>query len=257
VPIVWRTGTRLSLLGLISALAVCSQANPGRDSASTEIEHNKLTPEEVAAGWLLLFDGVSTDGWRGYLNESFPQEGWAIADGNLVVFASDGSEEGLGGDIVTRAEFSDFELLFDFKVSPIGNSGVFYRVKEVEGTVMWEVAPEFQVLDDTAYIDMGTMDMNKHLTGDNYDLHSSMVTASSPVGDWNTGRIVVSGNQVEHWLNGQLTVRYEYYTDEWNDLVQSSKFDPALYARSPNGSIGIQDHGHDVRYRNIKIRPSL
>ena len=84
-----------------------------------------------------------------------------------------------------------------------------------------------------------------------------MVTASSPVGDWNTGRIVVSGNQVEHWLNGQLTVRYEYYTDEWNDLVQSSKFDPSLYARSPNGSIGIQDHGHDVRYRNIKIRPSL
>ena len=104
---------------------------------------------------------------------------------------------------------------------------------------------------------MGTMDMNKHLTGDNYDLHSSMVTASSPVGEWNTGRIVVSGNQVEHWLNGQLTVRYEYYADEWNDLVQTSKFDPALYARSPAGSIGIQDHGHDVRYRNIKIKPYL
>ena len=257
MAIIWRTGARLSLLGLISALTVCAQTNQGRGNTPAETEHNKLTPEEVAAGWLLLFDGVSTDGWRGYLNESFPQEGWAIADGNLVVFASDGSEEGLGGDIVTETEFSDFELLFDFKLSPVGNSGVFYRVKEVEETTMWEVAPEFQVLDDTTYIDMGTMDMNKHLTGDNYDLHSSMVTASSPVGEWNTGRIVVLGNQVEHWLNGQLTVQYEYYTDEWNELVQTSKFDPALYARFPTGSIGIQDHGHDVRYRNIKIKPYL
>ena len=258
-----RAGVCFSVLGLVSVLTVCSQAEQARDEVraeagiSHEAEHNMLTSEEVAAGWSLLFYGFSTKGWRGYLTTAFPPEGWAIADGNLVVFASDGSEGGRGGDIVTEQQFSDFELVFDFKLSPVGNSGVFYRVKEVDGTTMWEVAPEFQVLDDTAYIDMGTMDMNKHLTGDNYDLHSSMVTATSPVGEWNTGRIVVLGNHVEHWLNGQLTVQYDYYTDEWKDLVRVSKFDPALYARSPSGSIGLQDHGHDVRYRNIKIRPHI
>ncbi|HSG50368.1 MAG TPA: DUF1080 domain-containing protein, partial [Longimicrobiales bacterium] len=153
------------------------------------------------------------------------------------------------------AVFDDFELVFDFRVSPVGTSGVFYRVTEMEGKAMWEMAPEYQVLDDTAYIEMGTMDMHRHLTGDNYDLHASRVTASNPVGEWNTARIVVDGNRVQHWLNGRLTVEYELYSDAWEALVAGSKFDPALYARAPRGHIGIQDHGHEIRYRNIKVRP--
>jgi hypothetical protein len=209
----------------------------------------------VAEGWILLFDGVSTDGWRGYDMDHFPEAGWAIEDGTLVVHASDGSEEGLGGDIVTEAVFDDFELAFDFQVSQAGNSGVFYRVAEMEGKAMWEVAPEYQVLDDTAYIEMGTMDMETHLTGDNYDLHASRVTASNPIGEWNTARIVVDGNRVEHWLNGQLTVAYELNSGDWQARVSESKFDPAIYARAPRGHIGIQDHGHEIRYRNLKVRP--
>ncbi len=228
-------------------------ANPTGTAAAPQ---NTLTADEIADDWQLLFDGVSTDGWRGYNQVSFPEEGWAIQDGDLVVFASDGSEAGLGGDIVTEDTFADFELVFDFRVSPVGNSGVFYRVQEHEGLDMWMVAPEFQVLDDTAYIEMGTMDMHKHLTGDNYDLHASTVTASSPIGDWNRARIVVDGAHVEHWLNGHKTVEYELWSPEWEQLVAASKFAPhPEYARATEGRIGIQDHGHELRYRNIKIRP--
>ena len=225
-------------------------------SQGTAASHNTLTPEEEAAGWILLFDGETTDGWRGYNQDAFPEEGWDIGDGNLIVFASDGSEEGLGGDIVTEESFDNFELVFDFNVSPVGNSGVFYRVQEVPGAEMWHHAPEYQVLDDTAYIEMGTMDMHKHLTGDNYDLHASRVTASNPIGEWNTGRIIVDGNHVEHWLNGQLTVSYEIASPEWNELVAASKFAPYEgHGLAASGPIGIQDHGHEIRYRNIKLRP--
>lgn len=218
--------------------------------------HNTLTPDEEAAGWQLLFDGVSTDGWRGWNQDAFPETGWMVVDGDLVVFASDGSEAGLGGDIVSEGVFGDFELVFDFNVSPVGNSGVFYRVVEAEGHDMWHVAPEYQVLDDTAYIEMGTMDMYTHLTGDNYDLHSSSVAASNPIGEWNHARIVVDGPHVEHWLNGVMTVSYELWSPEWEELVAGSKFAPyPQYARAAEGRIGIQDHGHEIRYRNIKIRP--
>ena len=99
-------------------------------------EANTLSPEEQAAGWQLLFDGTSTAGWRGYGEDSFPAEGWAVDDGDLIVF-----EGGVGGDIVTEATFSDFELTFEFKLSPVGNSGVFYRVQEHEGSTLWQVAP--------------------------------------------------------------------------------------------------------------------
>jgi hypothetical protein len=179
-----------------------------------------------------------------------------VADGNLIVMASDGSEEGSGGDIVSEAIFSDFELVFDFLLTPVGNSGVFYRVVEDPEEALWTVAPEYQVLDDSAYIAMGTMDMNTHLTGDNYDLQSAAVRPTKPLGKWNQGRIVVDGTHVEHWLNGELTVEYELYSPEWEALVAASKFGPyPNYARALEGRIALQDHGHEIRYRNIKIRP--
>jgi hypothetical protein len=250
----------VALFALGGALACGDSAEPARGGASGSDEeaaiHNTLTAEEQAAGWVLLFDGESTDGWRGWNQESFPETGWDVNGGNLVVFASDGSEAGLGGDIVSEAVFSDFELVFDFQVSPVGNSGVFYRVVEHEGRDLWHVAPEFQVLDDTAYIEMGTMDMHKHLTGDNYDLHASAMAASNPIGEWNHARILVDGAHVEHWLNGRMTVEYELWSPEWEALVAASKFAPfPEYGRATEGRIGIQDHGHEIRYRNIKIRP--
>jgi hypothetical protein len=216
--------------------------------------HNTLTAEEQAAGWVLLFDGISTDGWRGWGQDGMPAGGWSVEGGELVGQASGGDME--GGDIMTEAEFTDFDLVFDFKVGPEGNSGVFYRVKEQEGVGLWQVAAEYQVLDDPAYIAMGTMDMNTHLTGDNYDLHATGEKTMHPTGEWNTGRIRVEGNHVTHWLNGRVTVEFDMYSDEWEALVAASKFGPEEhYARAPSGSIALQDHGTPVWYRNMKIRP--
>lgn len=258
-----RLGAGLTALTLAVSLNSCG--GPDADTGSAESvgapedsapTHNFLSIEELAAGWQLLFDGVSTAGWRGYNQEAFPEAGWGVADGNLIVMASDGSEEGMGGDIVSEKVFSDFELTFEFLLTPEGNSGVFYRVVEDPEEALWTVAPEYQVLDDTAYIDLGTMDMNTHLTGDNYDLQSSVVTASNPIGEWNRARILVDGTHVEHWLNGQKTVEYEYFSSEWEALVAKSKFAPyPNYGRALEGRIAIQDHGHEIRYRNIKIRP--
>lgn len=256
-------GLLLSTLVLACADNSATEDGAGENTAAAEavdptsgpVAHNTLSDAEQAEGWMLLFDGESTDGWHGYNEDAFPEAGWAVRGGDLTVFSSDGSEEGLGGDIVSNVTFSDFELVFDFLVSPVGNSGVFYRVVETEGRSMWMVAPEFQVLDDAAYVDMGTMDMNTHLTGDNYDLHSSAMAASSPIGEWNRARIVVDGPHVEHWLNGQMTVSYELWSPEWKALVAASKFgEYEEYGRPSAGSIGIQDHGHDIRYRNIKLR---
>ena len=235
----------------LTACGETENADAGTDSSAL----NMLTARERDQGWELLFDGESTQGWRGYNKAAFPDRGWEVQDGNLVVLASDGSEEGLGGDIVTTEIFDNFELSLEFLVTPGANSGILYRIIEKPGAEMWENAPEFQVLDDSAYIAMGTMDMHKHLTGDNYDLHASVASASKPLGEWNHARILVDGGHVEHWLNGQKTVEYELWSAEWDSLVANSKFSEfAEYGQARSGPIGIQDHGHLVKYRNIKVR---
>ncbi len=243
---------------LAGMIAACSGAEDAEDmsaaseAASATAAHNQLTADEQAEGWSLLFDGASSEGWRGYGREDVPEDAWKALDGELAGQSSTGDMD--GGDIITIAEFTDFDLVFDFKVGAEGNSGVFYRVKEVSERALWEVAAEYQVLDDPAYIAMGTMDMNTHLTGDNYDLHSATERIMNPTGEWNTGRILVEGNHVEHWLNGHMTVEYELYSDEWEELVAGSKFPADTYGRAPSGSIGLQDHGTPVWYRNMKIR---
>jgi 3-keto-disaccharide hydrolase len=251
--------TRRWTAGLLCALWVmgcgsASEDRAGGDSGDAAAAPNTLTEREKADGWILLFDGVSTDGWRGYGRDDFPAGGWKAENGELVGTSSDGSMD--GGDIITTGDFSDFELVFDFRVGTEGNSGVFYRVKEADGKGLWQVAAEYQVLDDPAYIAMGTVDMTTHLTGDNYDLQAAPIRPGHPKGEWNTGRIVVRGNHVEHWLNGQKMVEYDFFSDEWEALVAKSKFaEEEHYGRAVSGAIGLQDHGTPVWYRNIKIRP--
>ncbi len=214
---------------------------------------NSLTAAEVEDGWQLLFDGESTNGWRGYNRDGFPSEAWEVRDGNLVTLAQE--DGGSGVDLVTEERFESFELGVEFKLTPVGNSGVLYRVVEREGEAIWYNAPEFQVLDDPAHLAMGTMDMHKHLTGDNYDIHASSVRASKPIGEWNHARIIVNGQHVEHWLNGAKTVEYEIESPEWDTLVAESKFaEYPHYGRTQRGHIGLQGYGRLVSYRNIKIR---
>ncbi len=249
---------------IVSVLAACSgnttteeaEDQTSEDTALTEEEAiNKLTDAETEEGWLLLFDGESTAQWRGYNKETFPTKGWEVRDGMLVVIKSGTEEEGFGGDIITNQQFGDFEFQLDFMVSDTANSGILYLVLEFEDHAIWHNAPEYQILDNQTYIDMGD-NMTTHLTGDNYDLQASPEDYTNAVGEWNTARITVNNNHVEHWLNGNKTVEYDIGSEEWEALVKDSKFSEyPEYGRAKMGHIGLQDHGHEVMYRNIKIKP--
>lgn len=212
-------------------------------AAEAQQAMNTLTDAERSAGWILLFDGRSLDGWRGYNMPSLP-EGWAVQDGTLA-------RVGPGGDIITEAEYENFELTFDWKVGTGGNSGVFYRAAEGQ-ELIYHSAPEYQVLDDAHH-----QDGRNPLTsaGANYALYAAPRGHVKPAGEWNSGRIVVQGNHVEHWLNGTEVVAYELHSDEWKDLVANSKFVawPA-YGMASRGHIGLQDHGDPAWYRNLKLR---
>ena len=245
------------LLAALGCGSTDDDVSPAVTPEALTLAPNILSEEERADGWRLLFDGQTTRGWRGYNRETFPDTGWAVVDGMLVVGATATNPDvPLGGDLVTEEEFSSFDLRFEFKLSEVANSGVLYLVIEESGAEIWYNAPEFQVLDDQAYIDMGTMDMRTHLTGDNYDLHAAAVGRTlRPLGEWNEGRIVVDGVHVEHWLNGYKTVEYELRSPAWEALVAASKFAPfPRYGRAISGPIGLQDHGRLVWYRNMKIK---
>lgn len=204
---------------------------------------NALTEAERAAGWRLLFDGRTTNGWRGFRKATMP-DGWAVVDGALT-------RVGPGGDIITIDQFKNFELTLEWKIAPGGNSGIFFRVSE-EAQRTFESGPEMQVLDDAAHPDAGS-----RLTsaGANYALHPSPPGIVRPAGEWNQVRIVVNGAHVEHWLNGVKVVEYELWTPEWEALVRASKFaEWPTYGRARRGHIALQDHGDWVAYRNIKLR---
>ncbi len=213
---------------------------------------NTLSADEAEAGWQLLFDGTSTEGWRGYNMEGFPADGWEVRGGNLVTLAQ---EDGGAVDLVTEERFESFELSIEFKLTPAGNSGILYRAVEREEEPIWANAPEYQVLDDSAQIAMDNFDPSTHSTGENYDLHASPERPSNAIGEWNHARIVVNGNHVEHWLNGVMMVEYEIESPEWEALVAESKFaEYPDYGRAKRGHIGLQGYGSSVWYRNIKVR---
>ncbi len=224
--------------------------------------HNVLTSEEIAQGWQLLFNGESTQGWRHYNGgelRSGVDSGWMAVDGTLSFVPPNGLAEGTeaegeGSDVVTARSFGSFELSLEFRVAQGSNSGILYLVQEIPGAAIWHNAPEFQVLDDDAWAD--AEDMDKHFTGDNYDLHAAPEKYGKRAGEWNHARIVINDGHVEHWLNGNKAVEYELWSDAWKELVAASKFAPfPQHGMARSGSIGLQDHGGEVSYRNVKIRP--
>jgi hypothetical protein len=212
-------------------------------AGSTQQPPNTLSVEEQAAGWRLLFDGRTRDGWRGYMQSAMP-DGWQVVNGELTRVVR-------AGDIIFHEKFRNFELTFDFKVSPRGNSGIFYRA--IEGPeYIYYAAPEYQVLDDTEHPD-GRSELTS--TGSDYAVYPAPRGVVRPVGEWNTGRIVINGNHVEHWLNGQRIIAYEFGSTDWAARVAASKFkDMPEYGKAAEGFIGIQDHGSLVAFRNIKLR---
>jgi hypothetical protein len=219
---------------------------------------NLLTTYEKKDGWRLLFDGKSGKGWKSAKADAFPQKGWEINNGVLTVEESQGKEATNGGDIISNDQFAAFDLSFEFKLTPGANSGVKYFVTLAEDTKGSAIGLEYQVLDDTLHPDAKLGRDGNRTLASLYDL----VTAQKqkrflrPIGQWNTGRIIVYPNsKVEHYLNGVKVLEYIRGSKEFKDLVAISKYAvwPG-FGEAPTGHILLQDHGNEVSYRSIKIK---
>lgn len=195
--------------------------------------------------WETLFDGSSTDAWRGYKKDGFPQKGWVVEDGALKVQA-----RGRGGDIITKKQYRDFDFRFEWKVAPGANSGIMYRVTETEGP-SWRTGPEYQILDDSKHRDGRN---TKTSAASLYALYAAKGKVLKPVGEYNTGRIVLRGSFLEHWVNGTRVVSCDLASDEYKQLVASSKFRTMPnFGKRPAGHICLQYHGDDVWFRNMRV----
>jgi len=205
---------------------------------------NPVSRGRTDSNWRVLFDGTSLSQWRGYKDEAVPA-GWRIADSALV-------KDGPVGDLMTRAQFGDFELELEWRIGDAGNSGIFYRGTQEYDHIYWS-APEYQLLDDVKGADNKT---RLTCAGAVYAIYPSPPGHLKPVGQWNRARIVARGAHVEHWLNDFKLVEYELWSQDWEAKVKASKF--AVYpnfGRAKRGYIALQgDHDGSLGFRNIKIR---
>jgi len=225
---------------------------------------NTLSSREVANGWKLLFNGNSAAGWRGAHKENFPDTGWKIGNGEIIVQRSGGgSESPRGGDIVTANEYSAFELSLEFKITEGANSGVKYFTIESEKQRGFTYGLEYQILDDSRHPDarqFTTFEGSRRCAG-LYDMIKPANIRFNGVGQWNQAVIkVFPDNHVEHWLNGFKTLEYDRGSDAFRELVKGSKYAAKEYntegrfGEVPKGLILLQDHGDEVAFRSIKIK---
>lgn len=217
---------------------------------------NTISKEEESQGWKLLWDGKTSKGWRGARMKTFPEKGWEINDGMLIVHKSDGGESTNGGDIVTDKKYKNFELLVDFKITPGANSGIKYFVDtELNQGKGSSIGCEFQILDDEKHPDAKLGVNGNRQLGSLYDLIPAPKNKPFRRGFFNTAKIIVRDNKVEHWLNDIKIVEYERGTQMWKALVAYSKYSvwPA-FGEAAEGHILLQDHGDEVYFKNIKIK---
>lgn len=228
--------TYLLLLGLITA---------GCDGTQ-----NDLTKDEQSEGWMLLFNGSDLDNWRRYNSEG--TEGWFVEDGHLV---ADGTGSDSNGYLISKNEYDNFDLRFEWKIAAGGNSGLLYHVIESERySTPYLTGPEYQLIDDEGY--PGEL-AEWQKAGADYAMYvpDPEKKKLKPAGEWNSSRIVFDNGHVEHWLNGEKILEFEAWTPEWFELKNSGKWENAPeYGLAHSGHISLQDHGSRVWFRNMKIK---
>jgi hypothetical protein len=222
--------------------------------------------QKDADGWITLFDGKTFNGWRGYNRADMP-EAWVIEDGALRINGSGAGEAGAanGGDIIFARKFKNFELQLEWKVAKGSNSGIFYLAQEVEGQPIYISAPEYQVLDNDNHPDAKLGENGNRQSASLYDMIPAVPQNANPVGEWNLASITSYKGTIVHAQNGKNVVEYHLWTPQWKELLDVSKFSkdkwPLAYelllncgGENKEGYIGLQDHGDDVWFRNIKIK---
>ena len=251
------------VLSLLSGVVIPNEGPTVKAAAAEEAPINQLTPEEKAQGWILLFDGATFDGWRGLGRADVPEKHWIIEDGAIkkvpsgdVPLQADGQPLE-GGDLMTVETFRDFELVFEWKISPGGNSGVKYNVSEEMSTAKppryAALGFEYQILDDDVHPD--AKNGPNRTAAALYDLIAPEEKTLKPVGAFNRAKIIFKGSHGEHWLNGVRVLAYDLETARMNELLARSKYkDIPGFADKRSGHIVFQDHTDAVWFRNINIR---
>jgi hypothetical protein len=228
----------VSTFCIIALLFSCS-------SKTNEI--NTLSKKELSEGWELIFDGKGMKNWKTFNGGEVT--GWKIIDG---VLHNSGKGSDHGGDIITKKQFTNFELYLEWKIAPESNSGVFFHVQEGLTDAIYESGPEYQLLDDKGW----PSKLEDHqYSGANYAMHVPENAEVVPIEEWNSTKIIVNGPHVEHWLNGKKVLEYELWSEQWFELKSASKWaETPNYGMSESGHIGLQDHGGLTMFRNMKIR---
>jgi hypothetical protein len=221
----------------------------------------KQASKKNASVWINLFDGTSLNGWRAYNGDEMPP-GWMIIDSVLTfttdqIMEEDYDYKGSRDIIYGASEFDNFELYLEWKIPKGGNSGIFYHLKEgYDGPP--EVAPEYQLLDDINYEEVHNYKLKDwQKTGADYAMYSPDTSEKilNPIGEWNSSRIVFTPKRVEHWLNGRKVLSFIPWSEDWYKRRNSGKWSGAPdYAKYKTGFIGLQDHGSNLYFRNIKIK---
>ncbi len=233
----------ISLVAVLLATAGCYTA---------QVADNALSPDESSDGWVLLFDGETLDGWRGY-NGIDMAEAWIVQDGTMHL--KERPKGSPHANVITEKQYDDFDLRFDFKITDGTNSGVMFNVGEGPKQP-YLTGPEYQVLDNLGFrTNKGEPVTPEQFTASNYAIEPAFVEVMKPVGEWNEGRIVVKGNAVEYYLNGEKTMEYVMHSPKWKKQIAASKFSKWKdFCTLDKGHIGLQDHGHPVWFRNLKIK---
>ena len=219
-----------------------------------------------ADGWITMFDGKTLNGWRGYDRTDVPNA-WEVNDGAIHIKGSGAGEAGAkdGGDLVFAHKFKNFELEWEWKVAKGANSGVFILIQELEGQPSYISSPEYQILYNANHPDAKLGKDGNRMSASLYDMIPAKPQNSKPFGEWNKSKIMCYKGTVVHYQNDEPVVEYHLWTQQWKEMLDASKFSkdkwPLAYelllnCGGPNkeGFIGLQDHGDDVWYRNIKIK---